>query len=154
MFSSSLHHNGIGTAPIQYGAVCQSVSRSQHMSLADVTYRCDGKLMFSITPFAPAVAKRTRVILADSEACVGVLQCRYWHSCRTMDQTMYTILATNGCPEQFRTVPKMYHSPQSKDTGCADCLQKMTGGTDRGWQRQMEARVSRGLSGRNTLDRR
>jgi hypothetical protein len=50
-----------------------------------------------------------------------------------VDPIIYTILATDGCPEQFRTVRKIHHRPKSKDTGCAfnglpilDCLQKLT----------------------------
>jgi len=50
-----------------------------------------------------------------------------------VDPIIYTILATDGCPEQFRTVRKIHHRPKSNDTGCAvnglpilACLKKMT----------------------------
>jgi len=111
-----------------------SVSRFQHMSLTDVTYRCDNKLTSSFSLLSPATVESTaRHAWYQRNAGAGVrfLTCR--QSWAIVDPRIYTILATDGCPEQFRTVRRIHHRPKSKDTGCAfsglpilDCLQKMT----------------------------
>ena len=89
----------------------KSVSRFQHMSLTDVTYRCDDKLTHSIPSLVPA-PKKVLYTRYQRNAGAGVRFLTCTQSCGIVDPIIYTILATDGCPEQFRYCTK--NTPQTK----------------------------------------